>query len=55
LSEEGIKEIETQAEKEVGALNPAETTQFVSNQSVVENTTELLEPIPQRTKRDKQV
>ena len=52
---EGIKEIETQTEKEIGMLNSASATQLLNNPSVTENTTELLEPVPRRTKRDKQV
>jgi hypothetical protein len=50
---EGIKEIEPQAEKGVGMLGSADTTQFVNNHSVIDNTTELLEPIPQRIRQDK--
>jgi hypothetical protein len=34
-------------------LSPADATAFVGGYSVVENTTELLEPIPREAKRDK--
>lgn len=40
-------------EKEVGRLNAADTTQFVNRASVVENTTELLEPLPREASRDR--
>jgi hypothetical protein len=46
-------DINAVAKKRVQALNAADTTPFVSGHSVVENTTELLEPIPREVKRDK--
>ena len=48
---EGIDEIEAPAEKRVEALGSAAATPFVGRGSVVENTTELLEPIPRGAKR----
>ena len=48
---EGIDEIEALAEKKVEMLGPADATPFVGKGSVVENTTQLLEPIPRGTKR----
>ena len=33
-------------------LSAADTTPFVNRDSVIENTTELLEPVPRKTKRD---
>lgn len=44
-------EIKT-AQEAVGRLNAPATTQFVNRASVVENTTELLEPLPREAKRD---
>ena len=41
------------AEEELGRLNAADTTQFVNRASVVENTTELLEPLPREARRDR--
>lgn len=41
------------AEKEVGRLSAADTTQFVNRASVVENTTELLEPLPREARQDR--
>ncbi len=50
---DGIKEVGTrQTEKNVGMLDSAHTTPFVSNPGVTENTTELLEPVPRRTERN---
>jgi membrane protein implicated in regulation of membrane protease activity len=40
------------AEKEVRVLSSAAATPFVAGHSVIENTTELLEPIPREGKRD---
>ena len=45
-------EIEAQAEQRVRALPSADTTPFVGRNSVVENTTELLEPVPRAAKRE---
>ena len=50
---EGIEEIEAQAEKRVGVLGSAGATPFVGRHSVVEKTTELLEPVSREAKRDK--
>ena len=44
------KSIETA--EDVRRLNAADTTAFVNRASVVENTTELLEPLPRQVKRD---
>ena len=41
------------AEENVGRLSAADTTPFVNRASVIENTTELLEPVPRKTKRDR--
>ena len=41
------------AEQEIGRLNAAGTTKFVNRGSVVENTTELLEPVPRKAQRDR--
>jgi hypothetical protein len=50
---EGTDENKVEAEKRVRELNPAAaTSSFVGGHSVVENTTELLEPIPRQAKRD---
>ncbi len=49
---EAVEEIEARTETGVGELRSADTTTFVSGQSVVENTTELLEPIPREAKRN---
>jgi hypothetical protein len=46
-------EIEAKAGKRVRALSAADATQFVGGDSVVENTTERLAPIPREAKRDK--
>ena len=40
-------------EESLGMLNAADTTPFVNRASVVENTTQLLEPIPHEAKRDR--
>jgi membrane protein implicated in regulation of membrane protease activity len=48
---DGTAEIEG-AEKEVRVLSSAAATPFVAGHSVIENTTELLEPIPREGKRD---
>ena len=40
------------AEKNFGRLSAADTTPFVNDASVIENTTELLEPVPRKTTRD---
>ena len=40
------------AEKGVRVLTSADATPFVAGHSVIENTTELLEPIPREGKRD---
>lgn len=40
------------AEETFGKLSAADTTPFVNRASVIENTTELLEPVPRKTKRD---
>jgi hypothetical protein len=45
-------EIRAVVEKRVRALSAADTTPFVRGHSVVEKTTELLEPIPRETKND---
>jgi hypothetical protein len=47
-STEGIKGVHGQPQ----LLSPADTTPFVNRSSVVENTTELLEPIPRVKKHD---
>ena len=39
------------AEETFGKLNAADTTSFVNRASVVENTTELLQPLPRESKR----
>jgi hypothetical protein len=39
-------------EEAFGRLNAADTTPFINRASVVENTTELLEPLPRAAKRD---
>lgn len=39
-------------EETFGRLNAGDTTPFVNRASVVENTTELLEPLPRKAKRD---
>ena len=49
INQSRVKEMET-AENTVGALNSGEASAFV-NRSVVENTTERLEAIPRRAKR----
>ena len=43
----------TAAEENVGRLSAADTTPFVNRASVIENTTELLEPVPRKIKRDR--
>lgn len=48
---EGTDEIEALAEKRIEVLGSAEETPFIGRDSVVENTTELLEPIPRGGKR----
>lgn len=52
---ENIDETEQIAGKRVNTLNAADTTQFINQQSIIENTTELLEPehIPRRSERNK--
>lgn len=40
------------AEETFGRLSAADTTPFVNRDSVIENTTELLEPVPRKTTRD---
>jgi hypothetical protein len=40
------------AEETFGRLNAADTTPFVNRASVIENTTELLEPLAREAKRD---
>ena len=45
-------EIKTEAGKGVRALGPAGATPFVRGHSVVEKTTELLEPVPREARRD---
>lgn len=40
------------AEEDFGRLSAADTTPFVNRASVIENTTELLEPLPRKTKQD---
>jgi hypothetical protein len=46
-------EIKAEAGKKVRVLSPDDATTFFGGHSVVENTTELLEPIPREAKRDK--
>ena len=41
-----------EAAEDFGRLSAADTTAFVNRASVVENTTELLEPLPREAKRD---
>lgn len=48
---EGIDPVEGLTEKKVRTLDSGDATPFVNRPSVVENTTELLEPIPRGTKR----
>lgn len=52
---ENTDETEQIAEKKINILNAADTTQFVNQQSVIENTTELLEPefVSRKTERNK--
>jgi hypothetical protein len=40
------------AEENFGRLSAADTTPVVNPASVIENTTELLEPVPRKTTRD---
>lgn len=40
------------AEENVARLSAADTAPFVNRASVIENTTELLEPVPRKSKRD---
>jgi hypothetical protein len=40
------------AEENLGRLSSADTTPFVNRASVIENTTELLGPVPRETKRE---
>ena len=42
-----------EAEAAFGRLNAADTAAFVNHASVVENTTDLLEPLPRQAKRDR--
>jgi hypothetical protein len=42
-----------QAEEPFRVLNAADTTPFINRASVVENTTELLEPLPREAKRER--
>jgi hypothetical protein len=51
-SRSGLPEEIKAAEDAVGRLNAADTTPFVNSASVVEGTTELLEPLPRKAKRD---
>ena len=46
-------EIKAETEKGVRVLSSADATPFVGEHSVVENTTQLLEPIPREAKRNK--
>jgi len=48
---EVVHEIEEVADKRVETLGSADAISFVGRGSVVENTTELLEPIPRGAKR----
>jgi hypothetical protein len=48
-----VDEIEAGAGKGARALSPADMTTFAGGSSIVENTTELLEPIPREGRRDK--
>ena len=43
---------EIEAAEDFRRLSAADTTAFVNRASVVENTTELLEPLPREAKRD---
>jgi hypothetical protein len=49
---EPTDEIEAKVENRVPGLSAGDATSFVSAQSVVENTTELLEPVPREAKRN---
>ena len=44
-------EIKAEAEKRVRVLSPADATPFAGGRSAVEDTTELLEPVPREAKR----
>jgi hypothetical protein len=46
-------EIKAEDERSVGVLGPGDATSLGEGRSIVENTTQLLEPIPRRAKRDK--
>lgn len=50
-SRSGLPDAIEGAEEAFGKLNAADTTPFVNRASVVENTTELLEPLPREVKR----
>jgi hypothetical protein len=51
-SRAGTDVIGAETEKGVRVLRSADATPFVGGHSVIENTTELLEPIPREGKRD---
>lgn len=51
-SRAGTDVIGAEAEKGVRVLRSGDATPFVGGHSVIENTTELLEPIPREGKRD---
>jgi hypothetical protein len=46
-------EVKAEARKKVQALSSGDPTTFFGGHSVVENTTELLEPLPREAERDK--
>ena len=50
-SRSGLPDAIEGAQEAFGKLNAADTTPFVNRASVVENTTELLEPLPREAKR----
>ena len=52
--EDGRAQMNVPAEQRPGRLSPADTTQLAQMQSVVENTTQLLDPVPRGAeKRDR--
>lgn len=52
-SRSGLPDEINPAEEAFGRLNAADTSNFANRASVVENTTELLEPLPRQAKRNK--